>query len=98
MSKLTSKGRNALPAKDFAGPGRSYPVPDKSHAAAAKSRATQAVDAGRMSSAEKSRIDARADRVLGERQNAPAGREIERRLADKDKARFGMAEIGRKTK
>lgn len=98
MSKLTSKGRSALPTKEFAGPDRSYPVPDKSHAANAKARATQAVDAGRMSPAEKSKIDAKANRVLGERPNAPAGREIERRLAAKDRPGFGMAEIGRKTK
>lgn len=33
-----------------------------------------------------------------ERPTVPAGREIERRLGAKDKPRFGMAEIGRKTK
>lgn len=85
MAKLTSKGRNALPTKDFAGPGRSYPVPDKAHAANAKARATQAVEAGRMSPSEKSKIDIKANRVLGERPNTSAGREIERRLAARDK-------------
>lgn len=65
MAKLTTAKRNALPSSVFAGPGRSYPVPDKSHAANAKARATQAVKAGRMSSAEKSKIDAKANRVLG---------------------------------
>jgi hypothetical protein len=64
MSKLTSKARNALPAKAFAGPDRSYPVNDKSHAANAKARATQAVNAGRMSSSEKAKIDAKANKVL----------------------------------
>ena len=52
MSKLTSKGRDSLPAKDFAGPGRSYPVEDAAHARNAKARASQAVKAGRMSKAE----------------------------------------------
>jgi hypothetical protein len=41
MSKLTSKERNALPAKEFAGPGRSYPIPDKNHARNALARASQ---------------------------------------------------------
>ncbi len=65
MSKLTSKGRNKLPASKFAGPDRSYPVPDKAHAANAKARATQAVNAGRMSESQKAKIDAKANKVLG---------------------------------
>ncbi|MGH7746321.1 MAG: hypothetical protein ACREQ5_16405 [Candidatus Dormibacteria bacterium] len=63
--KLTLTRRNALLASQFAGPARSYPVPDKSHAVNAKARATQAVQAGRMSPAEKAKIDAKANRVLG---------------------------------
>jgi hypothetical protein len=67
MARLTTKQRNSLPKSAFAGPGRSYPVPegDRSHAANAKARAAQAVKAGRMSKAEETRIDARANRVLG---------------------------------
>lgn len=64
MAKLTAARRKALPKSTFAGPDRSYPVPDKSHAANAKARASQAVNAGRMSSSEKAKIDAKADRVL----------------------------------
>jgi len=64
MARLTTKGRKALPKKDFAGPDRSYPVEDKSHAKAAKSRASQAVNAGRMSRSTEARIDAKANRVL----------------------------------
>jgi hypothetical protein len=41
MAKLTAKGRNALPAKDFAGPDRSYPVNDMSHARNALARVSQ---------------------------------------------------------
>lgn len=67
MAKLTTKARKALPKSSFAGPGRSYPVPDKSHAANAKARATQAVKAGRMSPAQKAKIDAKANRVLGKK-------------------------------
>jgi hypothetical protein len=65
VAKLTTKARKALPAKDFAGPGRSYPVEDKAHARNAKARASQAEKGGRMSAAEKARIDAKADRKLG---------------------------------
>lgn len=41
MSKLTAKSRNALPAADFAGPDRSFPVNDKNHARNALARASQ---------------------------------------------------------
>lgn len=64
MPKLTSRARGKLPGKDFAGPNRSYPVPDKSHAANAKARASQAVNAGRMSPSTEAKIDARANKVL----------------------------------
>lgn len=39
--KLTAKTRNALPARSFAGPDRSYPINDMSHARNALSRASQ---------------------------------------------------------
>jgi hypothetical protein len=65
MAKLTTKQRKSLPPSDFAGPGRSYPVEDRAHAANAKARATQAVKAGRMSAAEAAKIKAKANRKLG---------------------------------
>ena len=64
MGTLTTRARNALPPSAFAGPGKSYPVEDKPHARAAKSRVSGAVNAGRMSLAEAARINARANRVL----------------------------------
>lgn len=67
MAKLSSHARNKLPGAAFAGPDRSYPVPDKSHAANAKARASQAEKAGRISKAEESKIDAKANRVLGKK-------------------------------
>jgi hypothetical protein len=85
MAKLTAKTRGALPKTQFAGPGRSYPVPDKSHAANAKARATQAVNAGRMSSSERAKIDAKANKVLGKRKTTSEGRELERRLDARSK-------------
>ena len=65
MAKLTTKKRNALPNSAFAGPDRSYPVQDKSHAANAKARATQMVKKGKLSPSAKEKIDARANKVLG---------------------------------
>jgi hypothetical protein len=64
MGKLSTLARKHLPAADFAGPGRSFPVPDKSHAANAKARASQQVKAGNISEGEKRRIDAKANKVL----------------------------------
>lgn len=37
MSKLTTKQRNKIPTKEFAGPNRSYPINDSNHARAALS-------------------------------------------------------------
>jgi hypothetical protein len=65
MSKLTSRARNALPSSTFAGPDRSYPIPDASHAANAKARATQQEHKGNLSHSEAEHIRARADAKLG---------------------------------
>lgn len=70
MAKLTAKARKKLPSKDFAGPDRSYPVPDKSHAANAKARATQMEAKGKLSPSAKKKIDAKANRVLGNAANS----------------------------
>ena len=64
--KLTPKTRNAMPKSQFGEPAqRAYPMPDASHAANAKARATQAVNAGRMSPATEHKIDAKANRIEG---------------------------------
>ena len=65
MARLTTKARKSLPKKDFAGPGRSYPVENKKHARLAKAMASKEVDAGRLSRGEERKIDARANRKLG---------------------------------
>lgn len=68
MARLTAAARKKLPEGDFGEPGKkAYPMPDKAHAGNAKARASQAVKAGRMSKATESRIDAKANRVLGKR-------------------------------
>jgi hypothetical protein len=63
--KLKAAARNALPAGKFAGPDRSYPVPDRAHAANAKARATQQVNAGNLSPSMAATIRAKANKVLG---------------------------------
>lgn len=40
MAKLTTQDRKNLPSSVFAGPDRSYPIPDRSHAANALARAS----------------------------------------------------------
>jgi hypothetical protein len=41
MAKLSASDRRELPTKDFAGPDRSFPVNDRSHARVALGRASQ---------------------------------------------------------
>jgi hypothetical protein len=63
---MSAASRNALPASEFGMPGeRKYPMPDASHAANAKARASQAFNAGRISESTKEKIDAKANRKLG---------------------------------
>lgn len=66
MTKLTTKARNKIPKSEFGEPGkRAYPMPDKSHAANAKARATQMVNQGKLSKSAEAKIDAKANKVLG---------------------------------
>lgn len=64
MATLTAAKRKRLKKSQFAGPGRSYPVYDRRHAANAKARATQMAKRGKLSASAKARIHARANRVL----------------------------------
>ncbi len=64
MAKLTTTQRNKIPASKFAGPDKSYPVENKSHAKDAKARASEMFNKGKISGSEKAKIDAKADRVL----------------------------------
>jgi hypothetical protein len=66
MAKLNAAKRNALPKSEFGLPGeRKYPMPDRSHAANAKARATQQVSKGKLSPAAAARIRTKANRILG---------------------------------
>lgn len=64
--KLKAATRNAIPSSKFGMPGeRKYPMPDKSHAANAKARATQMVHAGKLSSSSAAKIRSKANAILG---------------------------------
>lgn len=66
MAVLKAAMRNALPSSTFGLPGsRKYPMPDPSHAANAKARATQQVAKGNLSPASAAKIRAKANKVLG---------------------------------
>lgn len=66
MAKLTAKKRKKIPSSEFGMPGsRKYPMPDNAHAANAKARATQMVKKGKLSPASKEKIDAKANKMLG---------------------------------
>ena len=68
MAKLTAKERDREPKSDFGEPSkRKYPMPDKAHARNAKARASEMEHKGKLSKADESKIDAKADRMLGEK-------------------------------
>jgi hypothetical protein len=69
MAILNAKKRNALPAGKFAGPDRSYPIPDASHARNALARAKQQENAGNLSQSQYEKIAAKAHAKLGEQRN-----------------------------
>ena len=65
MATLTEKKRDRLADKTFGLPEEhKYPMPDKSHAANAKARASQQEDKGNLTRTEKAKIDRKADRIL----------------------------------
>lgn len=64
MAKLTAAARKAIPTSKFAGPDRSYPVQDRAHAANAKARATQMVNAGKLSPSTAAKIRSKANAML----------------------------------
>lgn len=64
--KLKAKTRNAFADRQFGLPKqRKYPMPDRSHAANAKARATQMVNKGKLSPANAAMIRAKANKMLG---------------------------------
>jgi hypothetical protein len=66
VAKLTPSKKKAEPNKEFGLPEqRKYPMPDASHARNAKARASQMEHQGKLSAADKNKIDSKADKVLG---------------------------------
>ena len=66
MATLDAAERKSIPSSKFGLPGsRKFPMPDASHAANAKARATQMVKKGKLSPASAAKIRAKANRVLG---------------------------------
>lgn len=65
MAKLTVAKRKKIPKSEFGMPSeRKYPMPDKSHAANAKARATQQWEKGKISSLTREHIFAKANSLL----------------------------------
>ena len=64
MAKLIAARRGRLPKSDFAGPHRSYPVPDRSHSIGAKARARQQLRAGNLTRGQYDHIVEKADEAL----------------------------------
>lgn len=60
MSKLYAADRKKMPKSGFAGPGRSFPISDPTHARLAISGATRSERAGNISSSEADSIKAKA--------------------------------------
>ena len=65
MARLSAGQRKRLPAKDFKGPNRSFPMPDKAHATAALRLVGRAQKAGHITAAQAAAIKADANRLLG---------------------------------
>ena len=75
MADLDADKREKLPASKFGLPEKArtksakkesgnYPMPDKAHARNAKARAAQQEHKGRLTKAEKDKIDRKADKIL----------------------------------
>jgi hypothetical protein len=65
MSKLTTKKRKTIPSNEFGLPDKKkYPMEDRAHASNAKARAAQMVKKGKLSKADETRIDKKANMML----------------------------------
>jgi hypothetical protein len=67
MARLTTEKKKSEPRKEFGLPKeRKYPMPDANHAKNAKARASQMEHQGKLSAADKKKIDTKADHILNE--------------------------------
>lgn len=65
MAKLSASDRKSMPSSSFAGPHKSFPISDPTHARLAISGATRSLHAGNISQAMAKSIQARARKKLG---------------------------------
>ena len=84
MAKLTTQGRKQIAGKNFALPGRRYPIEDESHARNALARVSQ-FGTSSEKAAVRSKVHAKYPGIGEKKQSSSAGRELERRLAKRDK-------------
>lgn len=65
MGKLTTEARKRIPKSEYGLPEEGkYPMPNRSHAANAKARASQQEAKGNLTEEQEARIDAKANRIL----------------------------------
>jgi hypothetical protein len=88
MSKLSTKARKALPKKEFAGPGRSFPINDKKHARLAISGATRSENVGNISKKTANRIKAKARAKLGKEGDRKEGEHLTHTGKRQEKAKM----------
>lgn len=69
MAKLTAEDRREMPAGQFAGPGRSFPVNDATHQRMAISGATRSMHAGNITPQQAAAIKAKARALLSHGQS-----------------------------
>ena len=67
MADLDAAKRKEMPKKEFAGPGKSFPINDKEHARLAIGGATRAERAGNISPEEEAKIKSKARAKLDPR-------------------------------
>lgn len=65
MAKLSARARRRMSSKSFALSGGRFPIPDKSHAEAAKRLAARSLKKGNISRGEYQKVIAKADKKLG---------------------------------
>lgn len=70
MAKLSSKARKSMPKSEFAGPGRSFPIPDRKHAKAA----LMDLNKSSISPSAKAKVRSRADAKLKSTDKKPKKR------------------------
>lgn len=73
MAVLSATQRNALPGSTFAGPGRSFPIPDANHAKAALSLVGRSLKKGTVTSMQAATIRRKAKMKLATPKAATPG-------------------------